>query len=109
MTKKHWVWITIAIALLHALITGILTPISGDILFSRFDGNPYGSSGEPVLVGLYFILYLPFILVSFLLPPFRLFPAARYLLWIANSAAWGLLGAWLISKLPFMQDQDQKD
>ena len=106
MARKHWIWITILIALLHGLTTFFLTPISWDILFSRFEGNPYASPLDPVWMGLYFLLHFPYYILSYLAGPLKQWlPEIFYLFWVANSLAWGLLGAWLVSLLPFMKEK----
>jgi hypothetical protein len=106
MTRKQWILITIAIALIHGLIIVLIMPISWDAIFSRFDGNPYESPWEPLVIGLFFLLNFPYYLLIYFAPPIRLFPPLHYLLWVGNSLVWGLIGAWLISKLPFMKNQD---
>jgi hypothetical protein len=106
MTRKQWVWITIVIALIHLALVWLLTPISGEIIFSRFEGNPYDSSTDPFLVGAYFFLYIPYLLIIFSGIPVGLFPPALFLLWLGNSLVYGLIGAWMISKLPFMRKKN---
>ena len=106
MSRKHWIWITITIAAIHGLLTLILAPISMDVVFWRFEGNEYQSTWDPLWVGLYFLLHFPyFILINFA-GPLRSFAAAHALFLVANSLIWGLMGAWLISKLPFMKEQE---
>ena len=109
MARKHWIWITIVIAILHGLLTSFLEPVSWDILFSRFEGNPYASPLDPIWMGLYFLLHLPYFILSNLAGPLKRYvPEIFYLFWVANSLTWGLFGAWLISLLPFMKEkQDQ--
>ena len=46
MLRKHWIWITITIAVIHGLLTFILAPISTDVLFWRFEGNDYQVKGH---------------------------------------------------------------
>ena len=109
MARKHWIWITIIIAVLHGLLTIFLEPISWDILFSRFEGNPYASPLDPVWMGLYFLLHLPYFVLSYLAGPLKqLIPQIFYLFWVANSLIWGLLGAWLVSILPFMKEKKEE-
>jgi hypothetical protein len=105
MTRKQWIWITILLALIHILIVGLLTPISGGIIFSRFDGEAYTSPGDSFLVGLYFLLNIPYLLMVYYFRPIRLLPLypTYFLIWVCNSLLWGLAGAWLISRLPFMK------
>lgn len=107
MTRKNWIWITIFIAVIHGFLTIIIMPISSDIIFSRFDGNPYQSSWDPLWVGLFFLLNIPYYMLSHLAGPLRAFEPTYIFIWVGNSVAWGLLGAWLISKLPFMRDQEE--
>jgi len=108
MTRKQWLWITIALAIVHAFLANLLTPISGDIVFSRFDGNPYASAWDPILVGLYFLLHFPYFIFEYFLPPIRFLPPvpAHYIAWVGNSLIWGLMGTWLISKLPFIKNKN---
>ncbi len=108
MTRKNWIWITVAIALGHTLITYLLTPIAGEIVFSRFDGEAYSSPWSPLLVGLYFVFHFPFLLVVYFFRPAQfLSPRLAYiLLWVGNSLLWGLAGAWLVSRLPFMKNRN---
>jgi hypothetical protein len=106
MTRKDWIWITLVIAVVHGVVTILLMPTSMDILFHRFDGNPYESPSDPILAGLYFLLNIPYYILSALAGPFRNLPGTYFLIYIGNSLVWGLLGAWLISKLPFMRNQD---
>ena len=108
MTRKQWIWITVALAFVHAFLAYLLMPISGDIVFSRFDGNPYASSWDPILVGLYFLLHLPYFIMKNFIRPLRFLPQAPtyYLVWAVNSLLWGLMGAWLISKLPFIKNRN---
>ena len=108
MNRKQWVLFTVALAIVHGFLAYLLTPISGDIVFSRFDGNDYASAWDPILVGLYFLLLFPYFIFEYFLPPIQFLPPvpAHYIAWIGNSLIWGLMGAWLISKLPFMKDQN---
>ncbi|MCJ7715081.1 MAG: hypothetical protein MUO54_00990, partial [Anaerolineales bacterium] len=87
MTRKQWVLITVAVASVHASLVYLLTPISGEIIFSRFDGNAYASPWEQLLVGLFFLLYFPYFLMNYLLDPLRFLPPvpAYYLAWGCNS------------------------
>jgi hypothetical protein len=105
MTRKQWIWITAVIALIHLALTRILEPISGDILWTRFDGNPYESPIDRFLLGAYFLLYIPYFLISYSAMPISSFTPTFILAYVANSLIYGLIGAWLISKLPFMKEQ----
>ncbi len=108
MTRKQWIWITVLLALVHTLIAYLLTPISGEIVFSRFDGEAYNSSWEPFLVGLYFLLNFPYLLMLYFARSIWLLPSyPMYILfWVCNSLLWGLGSAWLISRLPFMKKRN---
>jgi hypothetical protein len=104
MTKKQWIWITIIISLIHFALTRILEPISGEILWTRFDGNPYESPIDRYLLGVYFLLYIPYYIISFSAMPISSFTTPTLIFaWVVNSIIYGLIGAWLISKLPFMR------
>jgi hypothetical protein len=105
MDRKYWIWITVALALGHTLIAYILTPMAGEIVFSRFDGEAYSSPWSPLLVGLYFVLHFPYLLVVYFFRPVRFLPPrlVYFLVWVGNSLLWGLAGAWLVSRLPFMK------
>jgi hypothetical protein len=75
-------------------------------MFSRFEGNPYASPPDPVWMGLYFLLHFPYNILSYLAGPLKQWlPEIFYLFWVANSLAWGLLGAWLVSLLPFIKEK----
>jgi len=106
MTKKQWIWITLAIAVIHGVVTVMIMSTSMDIVFNRFDGNPYESPWDPILLGLFFLLNIPYYMLSNFAGPLRSFPPTYIFIWVGNSLIWGLLGAWLISKLPFMRNQD---
>ena len=108
MNRKQWVLFTVALAIVHGFLAYLLTPISGDIVFSRFDGNDYASAWDPILVGLYFLLHFPYFLMAYFIRPLRFLPPVLgyYLIWVGNSLVWGMMGTWLISKLPFMKDQN---
>lgn len=105
MDRKNWVWITVAFALGHTLIAYLLTPTAGEIIFSRFDGEAYSSPWNPLLVGLYFVLHFPYLLVVYFFRPAQFLPPriVFFLVWVGNSLLWGLAGAWLVSKLPFVK------
>jgi hypothetical protein len=107
MARKHWIWITIAIAVIHIIVNLILTQISGDIIFWRFDGNPYKSPLDRLWLGLYFLLNFPYFILSYFAGPLRSFQEAYYLIWVGNSLVWGLLGAWAVSILPFMKGKKE--
>jgi len=112
MTRKQWVLITLVLAVIHLLLTNLLImPTSMDIIWSRFDGNDYTSPWDPIWVGLYFFLNFPYLLMNYSFPQVRMLPIelTSFLLWVANSLAWGLLGAWLISKLPFFKNQEHTE
>ena len=112
MTRKQWVLITLIIAVIHLLVTNILImPTSMDIIWSRFDGNDYSSPWDPIWVGLYFLLNFPYLLMNYSFPQFRMLPIelTSFLLWVANSLAWGLIVCWLISTLPIFKEQDQPE
>ena len=108
MTRKQWIWITVFFALAHTLMAYLLMPISSDIVFSRFDGEAYTSPWEQILVGVYFLLHFPYLLVVYFFRPIRLLPPypTYLLIWVGNSLLWGLAGAWLISRLPFMKKRN---
>ncbi len=106
MARKHWIWITITIAILHGVVTFFLTSTAIDILFWRFDGNPYNSPLDRLWIGLFFLLNFPYYILSYFVAPVRSLQVTHYLMWVANSLIWGLLGAWLISKLPFMKKKE---
>ena len=108
MNRKLWVLFTVALACAHGFLAYLLTPISGDIVFSRFDGNPYASAWDPILVGLYFLLLFPYFIFEYFLPPIRFLPPvpAHYIAWVGNSLIWGLMGAWLISKLSYVKNKN---
>jgi len=106
MSRKHWIWITITIAVIHGLFTFILTPISFDVLSSRFDGNEYQTALDPLWVGLFFLLHFPYYILSNFTGLLRSYALTHSLFLVANSLIWGLMGAWLISKLPFMKEQE---
>ena len=105
MSRKQWIWITVVIALIHFALTRILEPISGDILWTRFDGNPYKSPIDRYLLGAYFFLYIPYFLISYSAIPFLSYTPTFILAWVVNSLVYGLIGAWLISKFPFMRSE----
>ena len=109
MTRRQWILITLALAVVHLVLTNFLImPTSMDILFSRFDGNDYNSPWDPLLVGLYFLLNFPYFLMKYSFPQLHTVPPelTYSLLWIGNSLVWGLIGCWLISKLPMFKEQD---
>jgi hypothetical protein len=91
------------IALIHFALTRILGPITDDILWTRFDGNPYESPTDRFLLGAYLLLYIPYFLISYSAMPISSFTPTFIFAWVANSLIYGLIGAWLISKLPFMR------
>ena len=103
MSRKDWVWITLVIAVIHGVVTMLIMPAAFDVISSRFDGNDYESPWDPYLVGLYFFLNIPYFALNYIAPPMGFFPQAYYLTWVGNSLIWGLLGAWLVSRLPFMK------
>ena len=103
MARKHWIWITITIALIHGLVTMLLAPVSGDIIFTRFEGSPYDSPSDPVWLGIYFLLHFPYFILTAFAGSLRSYPATYFVIWALNSLTWGLLGAWLASQLPFMK------
>lgn len=103
MSRKHWVWITIAIAVIHMILNLLLTQISGDIIFWRFDGNPYQSPLDRLWLGLFILLNFPYFFLSYFASPLRSFTEAYYPIWVGNSLVWGLLGAWAISKTPLVK------
>ena len=101
MTKKEWIWITIAIAVLHGIISFLVTYNSFSVAMSRFDGNPYQSPWEMVQMGLFFLLNLPYIVLTYFTLGYG--PGKHIISQVLNSLAYGLLGAWLVSRLPFMK------
>lgn len=105
MTRKRWILTTIIIAGIHWLAVYALMPVSTDVIWSRFDGNPYQSALDPVWIGLFLLLNFPYYLLSNFLAPIKFIPGIFYLIWVGNSLAWGLLGAWLVSLLPFMRNK----
>ena len=105
MARKHWIWITIAIAVIHMIVNIILTQISGDIIFWRFDGNPYQSPLDRLWLGLFILLNFPYFFLTYFAGPLRSFTEAYYPIWIGNSLSWGLLGAWAISNMRFMKEK----
>ena len=105
MSRKHWIWITLTIAAIHGIVTFILAPISMDVVFWRFEGNEYQSTWDPLWIGLYFLLHFPYLVLSYFAGPLRSYPQTYYLIWVGNSLVWGLMGAWLISMLPFLKEE----
>ena len=108
MTRKEWILITVTIAIVHGILASLLLPISGDIIFSRFDGNDYNAPWEPLLIGLFLFLNFPYLLMTYSLTPFRFLPPilSSYLLIVGNSLIWGLMITWLISKLPMFKKRN---
>ena len=103
MSKKEWIWITIVIAVLHGIISLWITLDSFSVAMSRFDGNPYQSPWEMAQMWLFFLLNLPYILLTYFTLGYG--PGKQIVSMVLNSLAYGLLGAWLISLLPFMKRQ----
>jgi hypothetical protein len=108
MNRKHWILLTIIIALIHLALVWLVTPKSGEIIFSRFEGNPYNSSTDPFLVVAYFSLFIPYLLFAFSAMPLGHLPPVLFLLYIGNSLAYGLAGAWLLSKLHMMKSKQEE-
>jgi hypothetical protein len=107
MSRKDWIWTTIIIAVIHLILVWLLTPVAGDIIFTRFDGAPYESSLDPLWLGLYFLLYLPYLIIIYSGIAIASNAPGLFAAYLANSILYGLLGAWLISKLPFMRERNQ--
>ena len=107
MSKREWIWITIVIAVLHGIISLWVTLDSFSVAMSRFDGNPYQSPWEMVQLGLFFLLNLPYIILTYSTLGYG--PGKQIISSVLNSLAYGLLGAWLISKLPFMRERETPD
>ena len=103
MTQKQWIWITIAIAVFHGIISFLITQNSFGVIMSRFDGNPYQSPWEMVLIGLFFLINLPYLILTYFTLGYG--PGKHIVSLVLNSLVYGLLGAWLISLFPFMKRQ----
>lgn len=103
MTWKRWIAAILIFTALHGALTHFLTPVSSEIIWSRFDGDPYQSPLDPLWGGLYLLLHIPYYLLSYILGWLRPTPGIYLVIWAGNSLAWGLLGAWMVSKLPFLQ------
>lgn len=112
MTKKYWIWTTIILAVIHGIVLSLITPYADDVLWSRFDGNPYGAFWNRPLLIFFFLLYIPYYLFTFFLPGPGSSVILHVILLIGNSLVWGSFGAFLISFLPFMkvfESPDQSD
>jgi hypothetical protein len=104
MTRKNWIWTVVILAVIHGIIIALISPRADDVLWSRFDGNPYQSIWDQISLILFFMLFIPYYLLTFFLPGPGSNPLIHAILLAANSLIWGLFGAYLISFLPFMKD-----